>query len=231
MKIKLAMPALLIIFLGIALMACGPSQAERNAMATEIAARIFATLTAQAPTSTPTYTPVPTSTPTPTMPPTSTPSATPVLPPTPTPTLTPTRRPTPTLPPRRLPTGTFIKQTVPLDGYGELEVENGTDLDAVVVFTTLADEPIFAVYIQAHSKFTISGIRDGTYKLFFMLGEDWDEARGRFTRRARYEVFEDEFPYTTTATTATVWSVTLHPVVGGTAATEQLDEGEFPPLR
>jgi Tol biopolymer transport system component len=49
------------------LAACGPSQAELDAQATQIAAAVVATQTAQAPTSTPapTATPAPTSTPTP----------------------------------------------------------------------------------------------------------------------------------------------------------------------
>jgi len=59
--------------------ACGPSQAEIDARASEAAANLFAIQTAQAPTITPT--------PSPTTPPTSTPS----------PTLTPTITPTPTL--------------------------------------------------------------------------------------------------------------------------------------
>ena len=120
---------------------------------------------------------------------------------------------------------------MPLDGYGELKIDNGLDLDAVAVLTTLKNEVIFSVYIQAHSQFTITGIRDGTYKLFFMLGKDWDGETARFTRKVSYQVFEDTFPYSTTATEATVWSVTLHRVVGGTAQTEYVDPKAFPPVK
>lgn len=67
----------------IILVACGPSEAERNAQATAIAASIFATQTSQAPipTSTPTKTPTPTSTVTPTRTrtPTRAPSPTPSM--------------------------------------------------------------------------------------------------------------------------------------------------------
>ena len=59
------------------LTACGPSQTELDATATQAAADIFATLTAQAPTATPTFTPSPTATITPT--PTHTPTPTPGL--------------------------------------------------------------------------------------------------------------------------------------------------------
>lgn len=149
----------------------------------------------------------------------------------PTATPTPTKLPTATSLPRRLKNGTFIKRAVPLDGYGKLEIDNGTDLDAAAVLTTRGEEIVFSVYIRAHSKVTITGIRDGTYKLFFMMGEDWDNAVGRFTRKTSYQVFEDTFPYTTTATKATIWYVTLHPVVGGTAETEHVDPNEFPSVK
>jgi len=65
------------------LVACGPSQAEMEAHATQVAAAIFATQTAEAPTPTPTLmptnTPKPTPTPTPTPIPTPTPTPMPDL--------------------------------------------------------------------------------------------------------------------------------------------------------
>ena len=48
----------LLLVVGVFLVACGPSQAERDAQATQIAANIFATQTAEAPTATPTPTPL-----------------------------------------------------------------------------------------------------------------------------------------------------------------------------
>lgn len=67
------------------LSACGPSQAELDATATQVAADIFATQTAQAPTATATFTPSPTFTATPTDTPTPTPTDTPLPTSTPTP--------------------------------------------------------------------------------------------------------------------------------------------------
>lgn len=183
-----------------------------------------ATLTtspSQTPTTLPAATrmPLPTSTPLPTVTATRTP------------TLTPSPLPTATAPPRRLSNGTFIKQTASLTGDGELEINNGQDLDAVVVLTMLNDASLFAVYVRARDQFKIEGISDGTYKLFFMLGEDWDSVTGRFTRKARYQVFEDTFRYTTTSTTATIWRITLHPVAGGTGRTDSVSPQNFPSVK
>ena len=91
-----------LLLIGIILSACGPSQANLDVRATQVAASIFATQTAQAPTVTPTFTPSPTPTATATATPTSTPTNTPTPTPTPTqalPTATASPTPKPTLPP------------------------------------------------------------------------------------------------------------------------------------
>jgi len=83
---KTRIPFVIMSFFIMAFLAsCGPSQADRYATSTHIAADIFATQTALAPTATATFTPSPTATQTPT--PTITPT------PTQTPTPTPTKHP------------------------------------------------------------------------------------------------------------------------------------------
>jgi len=183
------------------------------------------------PTLTSTWTPTPKPTRTPTAKPTRTPTATRTRTPTALPTATRTRAPTvapsPTLT-RRLATGTVVKQTGALNGMGELTVENGLDLDAVAVLSR--DSWLLAVYVRNNSSHTIGGIPDGNYELFFTLGEDWDAGQAEFTRRRDLSRFEESFPFTSTSTTYSIWSVTLHPVPGGTASSEDVPESQFPSL-
>ena len=183
----------------------------------------------------PTATSMPTTTPTPTVTPTPRPTLTSTWTPTPTPTLTPrptrTRAPTPLPSPtltRRLATGTVIKEVGPRNGDGELTVENGLDLDAVAVLSR--DGWLLAVYVRHNSSHTVTGIPDGSYELYFTLGEDWDAEQGAFTRRRDLSRFEEPFPFTSTATTYSIWSVTLHPVPGGTANSQDVPENQFPDL-
>ncbi len=108
------------------LAACGPSQAELDVQATQVAANVAATQTAQAPTPTSTATPTntptrtPTATPTPTHTPTPKPTNTPTSTSTPTPTATPTDTPTPkptatqTPSPPATPTQAATATTIPL---------------------------------------------------------------------------------------------------------------------
>lgn len=132
-----------------------------------------------------------------------------------------------------IPRGTFrpltgvIKPNARGGGLGELEVENGTPADGVVILT-VNDDPVTAAFVRGGESVNLVGIRDGVYTLFFTTGSDWDG--DRFTLDARYQRFEDLFEFTTSATAYTTWSVTLHGVVGGTASTEGVDQDEFPNL-
>jgi hypothetical protein len=169
-----------------------------------------------------TDTPAPTSTATPTMTPTATPTATPA------PTLTPT--------PRRLPTGTFIKYSLG-NGYGELTIKNELSRqDAVAILIPIGSKsPSVAVYIRATDSFTVKGIKDGSYELYFTQGEDWDDQRGRFTKNVARERFEEPLSFETAFVTGgrqyTSITVTLYAVPGGTAESEPVPEEEFPDLR
>lgn len=142
--------------------------------------------------------------------------------------------PTPARPPRRLATGAFIK-SLGRTGLGELTIENGQAHDAVAVLTNMALTPQVSVYVRADDSYTIIGIADGVYRLFFSQGSDWDSQANRFTRDPTYFRFEEPFKFTTTGILGsrqyTTWRVTLYSVPGGTADTTQIGPGQFPGLR
>lgn len=133
--------------------------------------------------------------------------------------------------PVRLPTGSYIVREL-TGGKARLEVENGLDLDAVLVLSSSAEPsiPLVAVYIQSGDSFTVRKIEGGTYVLYFALGEGWDNDSKKFIGETIYQQFEDEFDFVSKSRSYTIWTVTLHPVIGGTAGTEFLSEGEFPGL-
>ena len=133
--------------------------------------------------------------------------------------------------PVRPPTGTYLVKDMPR-GKAKLEVENGLDSDAVVIMSLpeKPDKPLVAVYIQAGDDYNIKQIDAGTYIIYFSLGHDWDEGSGKFITDATYERFEEEIKFVSSSTHYSVVTVTLHPVAGGTAAIENLDEDEFPEL-
>jgi len=133
--------------------------------------------------------------------------------------------------------GTVLsKNSYYLNGLGELQIKNGTSLDAIAkLVNTTINKSVFTVYVKANSTYTISKTKDGNYKLFFNLGNDWDDEIKAFTVNSGYELFEDSFNFITSEyeegnyinTKYSKFEVTLNPVIGGNAETENIDMVEF----
>ena len=178
---------------------------------------------AAAPSKTPAATATPKNTPTPLPPPTNTLAPKPTSPPTPKPTSPPTATPTP---PFRPPTGMLEDHSS--GGQGELLIKNGTDADALVILTGLDDKALKSAYIRNAESFNMTGIPDGTYRLYYSKGEAFNKETNRFTKNATYQRLDATIGFTTSATQYTTWEVTLYGVVGGTVGSEPVDPSEFP---
>ena len=119
-------------------------------------------------------------------------------------------------------------------GDGELQISNGTSHDALAKLV-LANASVCTVYITAGDSYTIKNISDGYYNLLFNLGNGWDPADQVFANNNDYEKFDDGFNFTTYKTDTgdyidthyTTFSVSLNPVIGGTATTNPVDPTEF----
>lgn len=135
-------------------------------------------------------------------------------------------------PKTRLITGTYIARNL-FGGEGELKIDNGLDLDAVAILSFVREpkNPLIAVYIRASDTFTITGIKDDAYILYFSIGESWDEKSKTFLEKVSYEQFGNQFDFVTTLEEYTTWEVTLNPVFGGEADTFSISENNFPSLQ
>jgi hypothetical protein len=133
---------------------------------------------------------------------------------------------------RSLPTGQVIVNRLS-GGPGEWKIENGLVVDAVVAVTGSADpsRPLFSVYVQAGDRYTIEGLSDGIYRLFFTVGKDWDPQLRRFTQKCDFTAFDEPSEFVTTATQYTIWEASLQPVAGGTGRTSLIDPDDFPALQ
>jgi hypothetical protein len=131
---------------------------------------------------------------------------------------------------RRLDNGQFVRPGS-RTGRGELTIDNGGDKDAVISLA-MNKSPAFAVYVRNGSKYTVKGIRDGTYEIFFTTGADWDSQNRTFTRDRTFQRFDDTLNFTTTKTATEIrwrtWTITLHSVPGGTANASEVNPNDFP---
>mgnify|MGYP001582186993 FL=1 len=137
--------------------------------------------------------------------------------------------------PISLPTGTIIKKNSSyLQGYGELNIKNGTNNDAVAKLV-VGSSSIFSVYIKANSTYTIKDISDGNYRLYFALGKDWDTTNKVFLQNPHPTKFDEIFDFYTRVTydgnyentRYGAYEVTLNSVLGGNARTSCVDLAEF----
>jgi hypothetical protein len=128
---------------------------------------------------------------------------------------------------RRMRNGAYVKRTG--GGSGHLKIDNGAAGDAVISLVKSGSKrPATTVYVRGKGKHTVTGVRDGTYRIYMASGADWDAKAKRFTRNCGFSQFDDPFKFTTTSSQYTVWEVTLTPVAGGNASTSGVDPDAFP---
>ncbi|TDD19749.1 hypothetical protein [Nonomuraea diastatica] len=131
---------------------------------------------------------------------------------------------------RRLRNGSYVRKGA-LNGRSSLEIDNGGGRDAVVT-AVRGGSKAFSVYVRKNATFKVRGVRDGTYRIYFTHGVDWDGKRKAFTRQCSFERFQKTVKFRTTYTATQIrwhdWRVTLHAISGGNARTSPVDPDDFP---
>ncbi|WP_433518676.1 hypothetical protein ACQP2T_26160 [Nonomuraea sp. CA-143628] len=112
-------------------------------------------------------------------------------------------------------------------GQGTLKIKNGTSRDGVVTLVKGRTKAI-SIYVRARSSASVRDVRDGTYRVYFTTGSRFRVSKGRFSQSAVYQRFNDRLRFTTTATSRSVWTLTLNPVRGGNARTTSINPKDFP---
>ncbi|HUR05551.1 MAG TPA: hypothetical protein VM347_23615 [Nonomuraea sp.] len=112
-------------------------------------------------------------------------------------------------------------------GLGTLKIKNGTSRDGVVTLVKGKAKAV-SVYVRARSTAGVKDVRDGTYRVYFTTGSRFSTSKGRFSRSAVYQRFNDRLKFATTATSRSVWTLTLNPVRGGNARTSPINPKDFP---
>ncbi|MEU6744040.1 hypothetical protein [Streptosporangium sandarakinum] len=113
------------------------------------------------------------------------------------------------------------------DGRGVLKIKNGTSRDGVVTLVRGKTKAL-SLYVRARSTARTDVVEDGTYRVYFTTGYRFSTSKGRFSRGASYQRFENRLRFTTTSTSATSWTLTLNPVRGGNAHARNISPKDFP---
>ena len=96
-------------------------------------------------------------------------------------------------------TGTLIKDFA-RNGYGELIIHNNWTMDTVAVLTDSKVKPLLAVYIRSKDSYKITKIEDGSYGLYFTVGNLWDAQARKFRSVLGYYRYNPPLVFQTTET-------------------------------
>ena len=112
-------------------------------------------------------------------------------------------------------------------GYSELTIDNGTEKDAAVKLRDIHGTDVRFFYVAAGTTAKIADIAPGQYDVLVTAGIDWSGLELKFLRKADYWKFEEPLIFVDDGEYVTTWTLTLHPVAGGTAEAEDVSEAEF----
>lgn len=108
-----------------------------------------------------------------------------------------------------------------IGGRGVLTIENKGAIDQVVILSQ-GGATLLAGYVRGNENLTIERVPDGEFEAFFTAGADWDGSR--FNSAGITKRFDDPISFTTTATTYSIWTLTL-----GASWVDSLDGGTSAP--
>lgn len=129
-------------------------------------------------------------------------------------------------------TGMNLIRVPRLSGLGTLRISNGTGRDATVKVVNVSTGKLLRwVYIRSSYETTLRGISPCSCIVRFAIGSDWDRRSLRFHNHRSYSQFDDSLDFTETKIANRIqyatFEITLQPVVGGTAKTQEISEVQF----
>jgi len=133
---------------------------------------------------------------------------------------------------QRLANGFLLGDEERTEGYGILKIVNGTDDDAVLnLVASDSGQTIRSVYVRNHNRVSIRRLTPGTYRAYFALGMDWDDAEGSFVCDSGYKEFGRSLVLQErTDANGTEYSeleITLHPVISGNVVSAPISKATF----
>ncbi len=131
---------------------------------------------------------------------------------------------------RRLGNGTVLLSAI-RGGRGALTVKNGGSHDGVVTLVRGGRRAV-SFYVRKGANAKLANVRDGTYRVYFTTGADYDRSARAFTRDCGFSKFDDPLRFRTVYSAGRVswdnWTLTLNTVFGGNASTSDVDPDAFP---
>ncbi|MCX8007680.1 MAG: hypothetical protein N3B11_06160 [Coriobacteriia bacterium] len=116
-------------------------------------------------------------------------------------------------------------------GRNRIKIINNRPSDVLVVLSQPGDgkPALLAVYLRSNGSHTVSGVKDGTYQVFYSFGSDWCPKCRRFTSDRYDGRFETTDKLSSSRSMYTQLTLTFGASSGG-SPTEDVGEDQFPKM-
>ena len=125
-------------------------------------------------------------------------------------------------------TGTYLVD-INRNARADFTIENEGSSDVVVTLTK-GRNPDISVFVRKGRDFTVGGVPDGTYAIFYRYGGTWDDTARGFGRNCSFSKFSNPLKFETRRSGNRIlwqnWTITLD-VLGGNAPPQDVDPDAF----
>jgi hypothetical protein len=117
-------------------------------------------------------------------------------------------------------------------GPGTLTVENMTLNDGLVVLTSLTNDPVVGFFIRSTEEFTLTGLQDGDFLLYFTFGHAWDGNKNTFMVVETVKKMDQVLEFYSDDSGHTTWTLSLNSlgIGSGSASASDIPASSFPVL-
>jgi hypothetical protein len=116
-------------------------------------------------------------------------------------------------------------------GANQINVDNGTDLDSVVVLIKEDKTFLVAFYVRTKEQYVLFGIPNGKLQVFFTTGKDWNGNQKKFMTGITYNLVDEPLNFITAGDIGSQWNVSLVGGLGNPTPSSEITPDQFPPIR
>ena len=137
-----------------------------------------------------------------------------------------------------IPDGTFrpLNGTIILDkrsglGNNQINVDNGTAQDSVVVMIKADNTVLVAFFVRTKEQFVLFGIPNGKVQVYFSTGQDWIGNQKKFQTIPTYSLLDSPLNFITTGDVGAQWNVSLVSGLGSVTPSSEVTPDQFPLIK
>ncbi len=116
-------------------------------------------------------------------------------------------------------------------GVNQINVDNGTDQDSVIVLIKPDNTLMVAFYVRTKEQFILFGIPDGKVQVYFSTGKDWDGNQKKFLTGAIYSLLDSPVNFIAAGGFGSERDISLVSGLGSPTPSNEVTPDQFPLIK